>query len=102
VPLDEVNAGRPYGRFAIPGRDEGMEMLLDKAADGSRCSVVLGYALTGGNHADGTPEVRSTFVGGVSPGRTYAAEDGLSITLDEMGAYSGVIIKRDPAPRSCG
>jgi len=26
VPLDEVNAGRPYGRFTIPGRDEGIEL----------------------------------------------------------------------------
>jgi cytochrome c biogenesis protein len=96
IPLDQVNAGRPYGRFAIPGRDEGMELLLDKATDGSPMLVVLGYTPTGATNPDGTPEVRSTFVGGLSSGLAYTSGDGLRVTLARIGAYSGVIVKRDP------
>ena len=58
--------------------------------------VVLGYriaARTGG----GPLEVETTFVGGAEPGRTYvgAASD-LAIAFEEVTAYSGVIVKRDP------
>ncbi len=96
VPLDEVNAGRPYGRFTIPGRDEGIELLLDAADGQAPLLVMLGFRPVG-TAPDGTLQVETTFVGGAEPGRTYAAPDGdLSITFEEVTAYSGVIVKRDP------
>ncbi len=97
IPLDEANAGRPYGRFTIPGRAEGIEMLLDRNADGSPLLVLLGYAPTGQLAADGTPIVDTAFVGGVTTGRAYATPAGdLAISLDDVGAYSGVVVRRDP------
>jgi len=96
VPLDEVSGGRPYGRFAIPGRDEGIELLLDRAADQAPLLVLLGFRPTG-TAADGSLQVETTFVGGAEPGRTYATPAGdLSIAFDAVTAYSGVIVKRDP------
>ena len=97
VPLDEVNAGRPYGRFAIPGRAIGLEMLLDHGADGEApLLVLLGYRQVGTN-PDGSPAYGSAFVGGLEPGRSYATPDGdLAFTLDRIGAFSGIIVRRDP------
>jgi cytochrome c biogenesis protein len=96
IPLDEVNAGRPYGRFAIPGRDEGLEMLLGQDAAGATSLAVIGYRIVG-QDADGGPVVETLFVGGAAPGRTYVVETSdLRITFEKMSAYSGVIVKRDP------
>ncbi len=96
VALDATNAGRPYGRFVIPGFDEGVEMLLDRAADGSSFLVLLGYRQTG-VAADGTPVVEPAFAAGVAPGTTYRTPDAsLAIRLVDVGAYSGIVVKRDP------
>ncbi len=96
VPLDEVNAGQPYGRFAIPGRDEGLEMLLGTDAAGAPSLAVVGFRIVG-EDADGAPVVETTFVGGASPGRTYVVDTtDLQVTFEEVTAYSGVIVKRDP------
>jgi cytochrome c biogenesis protein len=96
IPLDEENAGRPYGRFTIPGRDEGLEMLLGTDAEGAASLVVVGYRIVGEDEA-APPVVETTFVGGASPGRTYVVEgSGLQVAFEEVTAYSGVIVKRDP------
>jgi cytochrome c biogenesis protein len=96
IPLDEENAGRPYGRFTIPGREEGLEMLLGTDAEGAASLAVVGYRIVG-EDADGAPVVETTFVGGASPGRTYVVEgSGLQVAFKEVTAYSGVIVKRDP------
>ncbi len=96
VPLDELNAGRPYGRFTVPGRNEGIELLLDAAQGQAPLLVMLGYR-PAGTAADGTPQVETSFVGGAEPGRTYASPAGdLSISFEKVTAYSGVIVKRDP------
>lgn len=96
IPLDEVNAGRPYGRFAIPGREEGLEMLLGEDAAGATSLAVVGYRIIG-QDADGGPVVETVFVGGAAPGRTYVVETSdLRITFEKVTAYSGVIVKRDP------
>ena len=96
IPLDEVNAGRPYGRFAIPGREEGLEMLLGKDAAGAASLAVVGYRIVGTDAAGG-PLVETIFVGGAAPGRTYVGETSdLRITFERVSAFSGVIVKRDP------
>ncbi len=96
IPLDEVNAGRPYGRFSIPGRDEGLEMLLGQDAAGATSLVVVGYRIVG-EDAAGSPRVETVFVGGAAPGRTYVVETSdLRITFEKLSAFSGVIVKRDP------
>jgi cytochrome c biogenesis protein len=96
VPLDEVNGGRPYGRFTIPGREEGLEMLLGADAAGAASLAVVGYRVTGEDAAGG-PVVETTFVGGATPGRTYVVDaSDLRITFEKVSAFSGVIVKRDP------
>ncbi len=96
IPLDEVNGGRPYGRFSIPGRAEGLEMLLGEDAEGAVSLAVVGYRIVGEDPAGG-PLVETTFVGGAAPGRTYVVETSdLRITFEDVTAFSGVIVKRDP------
>jgi cytochrome c biogenesis protein len=96
VPLDEVNGGRPYGRFMIPGRQEGLEMLLGADAAGAASLAVVGYRVVG-EDADGGPIVETVFVGGATPGRTYVVDaSDLRITFEKVTAFSGVIVKRDP------
>jgi len=96
IPLDEVNAGRPYGRFAIPGREEGLEMLLGEDAAGATSLAVVGYRIIG-HDAAGGPLVETLFVGGAAPGRSYVVETSdLRITFEKVSAFSGVIVKRDP------
>ncbi len=96
VPLDQVNAGRPYTRLTIPGRDEGMELLLDAAPGKTPLLVMLGFRPTG-TAADGTLQVATTFVGGAAPGASYASPAGdLTVAVRDVTAYSGVVVKRDP------
>lgn len=96
VPLDKESAGRPYGRLDVPGRNEGMELLLDRTDAGAPLLVMLGYRQTG-TAADGTPQVDTAFVGGLEPGRSYSTPAGdLAISFDRVSAYSGVVVKRDP------
>ena len=96
VPLDEVNGGRPYGRFSIPGRAEGLEMLLGADAGGAASLAVVGYRVVGEDAAGG-PVVETTFVGGATPGRTYVVDaSDLRITFEKVAAFSGVIVRRDP------
>ena len=96
IPLDEVNGGRPYGRFTIPGREEGLEMLLGADAAGAASLAVVGYRVTGEDAAGG-PVVETMFVGGATPGRTYVVDaSDLRITFEKVTAFSGVIVKRDP------
>ncbi len=96
VPLDEVNGGRPYGRFTIPGREEGLEMLLgaDAAAPPrSPWSATGSWART----PTAGRSSRRSFVGGAAPGRTYVVDTSdLRITFEKVAAFSGVIVKRDP------
>ncbi len=71
-------------------------MLLGQDADGAPSLAVVGYRIVG-EDADGAPVVETTFVGGASPGRTYVVESSdLQVTFEEVTAYSGVIVKRDP------
>lgn len=96
IPLDEVNGGRPYGRFVVPGREEGLEMLLGEDAAGAASLAVVGYRIVG-EDATGGPVIESTFVGGAAPGRTYVVEESdLQIAFEEVTAFSGVVVKRDP------
>jgi len=96
IPLDEVNGGRPYGRFSIPGREEGLEMLLGTDAEGAASLAVIGYRIVGEDPAGG-PLVETVFVGGAAPGRTYVVETSdLQVTFEKVSAFSGVIVKRDP------
>jgi len=96
IPLDAMSADRPYGRLAVPGRDVGLELLLDRAAGAAPLLAVIGSRAAGTN-ADGTTRYDATFVGGVEPGGTLAPPTAdFTISLREIGAYTGIVARRDP------
>ncbi len=96
VPLDAASADRPYARLAVPGTDIGLEMLLDRAEGKAPLLAVIGSRQTG-TQSDGTPRFDAIFVGGLAPGTSLAPEAaGLTIDLRAIGAYTGIVAKRDP------
>ena len=55
VPMTDAADGLPYGILAVPGRDIGLQLLLDKTPEGIGQVVVLPYRVTGeaaDGHAD--------------------------------------------------
>lgn len=96
VPLDGVSADRPYGRLAVPGRDVGLELLLDRKAGEPPLVAVVGSRRTG-TDPDGSAHFDALFIGGVETGGTLApvAAD-FAIELRSVGAYTGIVAKRDP------
>jgi cytochrome c biogenesis protein len=96
IALDDVAGGQPYRRFAVPGREEMVDLLLDHAEDGGPLLVLVGYVPAGGWNADGTLAYQAAFSGGLVAGRSWTASDGLRIAFDSLGSYAGVTVRRDP------
>jgi cytochrome c biogenesis protein len=120
VALTNSVDGRPYGTMGVPGRDFGLQLLLDKAggatgagavaapASGSPAApstgspaatatlLVLPYRVVGTN-PDGSSKVQDAEPFVVDAGQAVVAT-GLDISLrfDGVGAYSLLIAKRDP------
>jgi cytochrome c biogenesis protein len=96
VPLDAQSVGRPYGRLVVPGRDVGLELLLDRQEGAEPLLAVIG-SRPNGTEADGSTRYDAVFVGGVTPGGTYAPPTAdLVISLGTIGAYTGIVAKQDP------
>ena len=57
VPLTDSAAGLPYGTLAVPGRDLGLQLLLDREADGHGRRPRPARTGSSGTDADGTPIV---------------------------------------------
>lgn len=97
VPLDDSPAaGRPYRQFAIPGRQVSLDLLLDRAPDGSPVLLVVGNK-PAGLDAVGAQQYRSIFAWALGPGtsQTVAAE-GFSFSFRGVSSYTGLIAKKDP------
>ena len=96
VPLTDAAGGRPFGAIPVPGRPFGLQMLLDRTAEGIGAMVVLPYAVSGTN-PDGTPAI-------VTGAPVYIARGdpvdmaglGLTIQLRGFSEYTLLIAKRDP------
>jgi len=96
VSLTDAAEGRPYGTMGVPGRDFGLQFLLDRADDGSPSLLVLPYRVTGQN-ADGSGAVENAPPFLVDAGRAVAAPGlDVSVELRSVGAYSLLIAKQDP------
>jgi len=92
---DQAN-GRPYATLAVPGRDIGLELYLDKAADGRAALLALPSRVVG-RKADGSPDVVSLYPLAVAVGETAGSPDvDFTLTLESMDAYSLLIAKQDP------
>ncbi len=96
VPLTDSAGGLPFGTLAVPGRAIGLELLLDRRADGVGTLLLLPYVVTGVN-PDGTNIVQTGFPLTVTRGAT-ASFDALdfAVTLKGFSDYTLLIAKRDP------
>ena len=96
VPMTDSAGGLPLGALPVPGREFGLQLLLDRTKDGVGTLIALPYVIHGTN-TDGTPDVRYG-----SPVATIKGETidlgglDMSLTLRDFGDYTLLIAKRDP------
>jgi cytochrome c biogenesis protein len=93
VLLDGALAGKPQGFMTIPGSGLGLLLVLDGT---TTTDAVL--ALTGIAPDAATGASNIAFLNGVGVGQTSppASTAGYTITWSGAGAYTGMVIKRDP------
>ena len=95
MPLTDAAEGRPYGILPVPGRDLGLQLLLDRRPDGAGRLVVLPYRMVEGPDGTTTPQNYPGAEMGI--GETRVSDDlGLSITLASVSEYTLLIAKHDP------
>jgi len=96
VPLTDQAGGFPYGSIAVPGRDMGLELLLQRQADGVGILLVVPYRIVG-EEADGSPRVEY-----LDPLALARGEDGtvpgidFRVGLRDFAEYTLLIAKNDP------
>ena len=96
VPMTESVAGLPYATIGVPGRDLGLQLLLDREADGTGVVIALPYRVVG-TDASGQPIATSFQAVDLHRGETKVSQDlDLSIGLPEVGQFTLLIAKRDP------
>ena len=96
VPLTDSAGGLPYGILAVPGSDLGLQLLLDRAADGRGLVIVLPYRVVG-TDAAGQPIPENYAPARLFVGDTRASSDlGVSVELAGFGEYTLLIAKKDP------
>jgi len=93
VILPGALAGRPQGFLTIPGSKVGLLLVLDRASDGTAVLAVTGLGPTENPAESNLLFVRGLGLGGVSD---PAATGGYSIRWESAGAFTGMVIKRDP------
>jgi len=93
VLLDGALAGKPQGFMTIPGSDMGLLLVLDRSDTGD---AVL--ALTGITADAAAGATNIAFLNGLGIGQASApaAAAGYTISWQSAGAYTGMVIKRDP------
>lgn len=96
VPLTDSAGGLPFGTLAVPGRDVGLQLLLDRTSEGVGTVLVLPYVVSGRN-PDGTNRVETGFPLTVTRGATASFEAlDFDVTLKGFSEYTLLIAKRDP------
>jgi cytochrome c biogenesis protein len=95
VPMTDAVDGAPYAVLGVPGRDLGLELLLQRAGDGTGVIVVLPYRLV--TNPDGSTTRENFAPHAPAKGETVLARDaGISIELKDFGEFTLLIAKRDP------
>lgn len=96
VPLTDQAGGLPFGTLAVPGRNVGLQLLLDRTSAGVGTLLALPYVVTGVN-PDGTNQIQTGFPLTVTNGATATFEAlGFSLSLKGFSDYTLLIAKRDP------
>lgn len=96
VPLTDTAGGSPYGALPVPGREFGLELLLQRTKEGVGALIALPYVIHG-TLPDGTPDIRRGTPVATVRGDTVDL-GGLDMTLELTGFsdYTLLIAKRDP------
>jgi cytochrome c biogenesis protein len=96
VALTDQAGGHPYGIQPVPGRDVGLQLLLERSADGTAIVLFLPYRVTG-TQADGSPTVQELGAMALAPGEsgTTPAVDFI-VGLQGVSEYTLLIAKHDP------
>jgi cytochrome c biogenesis protein len=83
--------GLPQGFLTIPGSEVGLVVLLERSEEGTRL-------LLQGVGVDAANETRTLFIGSLPLGATSEPGEsaGYAITWREAGAWTGMVVKRDP------
>jgi cytochrome c biogenesis protein len=96
VPLTEQAAGFPFGTLSVPGRDIGLQLLLQRAADGRGIVLVLPYRVVG-TLPDGTADVEELVPLALARGETQTAPGiDFSVELRSFSDFTLLIAKNDP------
>ena len=96
VPMTDSAGGLPLGALPVPGREFGLQLLLDRSAEGVGTLIALPYVIHGTN-ADGTPDVRfGTPVATVKGETIDLGGLDMTLTLKDFSDYTLLIAKRDP------
>jgi cytochrome c biogenesis protein len=96
VALTEAHEGLPFGLLSVPGRDVGLQVLLDRAADGAAVLLVLPYRVTG-RAADGSPVMSVLDPMAIGRGE-WRSTSGLDFAVGyrETAQFSVLIASKDP------
>lgn len=96
VPLTEQAAGFPYGVLSVPGRDVGLQLLLQRASDGRGVVLVLPYRIVG-TQPDGSPAVEELVPLALARGESRTAPGiDFSVELRSFSDFTLLIAKNDP------
>ena len=96
VPMTDAADGLPYASIGIPGRDMGLKLLLDRAADGTGTVLVVPYKVVG-TATDGQPIIEPYPAVDLQRGDVKVSQGlDLSIGLTDFGEFTLLIAKRDP------
>jgi cytochrome c biogenesis protein len=96
VPLTDQAAGFPFGVLAVPGRDVGLQLLLQRASDGRGIVLVLPYRVAG-VLPDGSADVEELVPLAIASGETQTAPGiDFSVGLRGFSDFTILIAKHDP------
>ena len=96
VPMIDTAAGLPFAQFAVPGRDAGLQLVLQRDSSGTGILLVLPFRAMGTN-PDGTPNVVGLGPLALAQGEAGVADGtDFSVAFAGVSQYSLVIAKKDP------
>jgi cytochrome c biogenesis protein len=96
VPMTDSAAGFPFATMTVPGRNVGLQLLLERASDQTGLVLAVPYTVSGTN-PDGTPIVASLQPMAIAAGETQSSPDiDFSISVQGFHAYTLLIAKNDP------
>lgn len=95
VPMTDQTAGLPFAQFAVPGRDVGLQLVLQQDAGGAGILLVL--PIRGVVNSDGSKSAVGLNPLALAKGETGPVQGAdFSIQFSDVSAYTLLIAKKDP------